>query len=339
MKVAQLINPKEIILNEIQEPRIVLPQEVKIAIKEVTICGSDMRYFTEEKLPYGLKHPLILGHEAAGVICKVGKDSTFKIGDRVAIEPAIYCDKCRYCLSGKKNFCENLKFMASKGYHGSLQEKLVWPEKSVYKLPDVFSYKLGALLEPLSVAYSAVEKLKMSIINEQAILIIGAGSIGLFTAKLLNMIDSTIHLILLDNNLEKEQMIKKLRIKNATFCSSINNPFLPKLAAVIDTVASPRLLELILPLIDHEGKLVVIGVQNIDFSLNLKQLVYSGLSIIGSYRYQDTYPKLIELLTKHPNEMIEIEKIVTSDFPFMKTNEAFQLAVKSKKDLKVGIRF
>lgn len=114
MKAAVLEKIKEIKIIEVDVPDI-SDNEVLIKIKSVGICASDLHYYLSGELNDNvLNGPLILGHEASGIISKVGKNiNNLKLGDRVAIEPGIPCQNCDYCKNGKYNLCDSLKFIFS----------------------------------------------------------------------------------------------------------------------------------------------------------------------------------------------------------------------------------
>ena len=139
----------------------------------VGICGSDVHYWTHGAIgDFVVKAPMILGHEAAGVVAKVGsnvqdlkvmhsicigfmKNLTLKVGDRVAIEPGVPCRMCSYCKSGVYNLCIDMKFCATPPIHGNLSRYYVHAAAFCYKLPPNMSLEEGALMEPLAVGVHA----------------------------------------------------------------------------------------------------------------------------------------------------------------------------------------
>lgn len=121
---------------------------------------------------------MVLGHESAGVITKVGSAvTTLKVGDRVAMEPGICCRRCEPCKSGKYNLCENMAFAATPPYDGTLAKYYVLPEDFCYKLPEHISLQEGALMEPLGVAVHIVKQAQIS--PGQSVVVFGAGPVGL----------------------------------------------------------------------------------------------------------------------------------------------------------------
>lgn len=121
---------------------------------------------------------MVLGHESAGVISKVGSAvTTLKVGDRVAMEPGISCRRCEPCKGGNYNLCVNMAFAATPPYDGTLARYYVLPEDFCYKLPEHISLQEGALMEPLSVAVHIVKQAQVS--PGQSVVVFGAGPVGL----------------------------------------------------------------------------------------------------------------------------------------------------------------
>lgn len=164
--------------------------EVRIAIRSTTICGSDVHYYTHFcNGSIQVQEPLCLGHEAAGEVVAVGSGASqanpdLKVGDIVALECGVPCGQCDYCSSGRYNICPALRFRSSGSkfphYQGTLQELVDHPARWVHRLPAELSFETGALLEPLAVAIHAARRAGKDIISpRRTCLIFGAGAIGL----------------------------------------------------------------------------------------------------------------------------------------------------------------
>jgi len=155
------------------------PGQVQMEMQEVGICGSDVHYWTHGRIgDFIVKAPMILGHEASGIVSKVGEGvTTLKKGDRVAIEPGVPCRMCCYCKTGRYNLCLDMKFCATPPYDGNLSRFYVHDADFCFKLPDHVSLEEGALLEPLSVGVHATNRAGVGL--GSTVLICGAGPIGL----------------------------------------------------------------------------------------------------------------------------------------------------------------
>jgi len=129
------------------------PDDVRIAIKTVGICGSDVHYYQYGKIAsFVVREPMVLGHEAAGEVIEVGANvKDLKPGDCVCMEPGIPDLKSKATLLGIYNLDPAVRFWATPPIHGCLRETVVHPAMFTYKLPDNVGYDEGALMEPLSV--------------------------------------------------------------------------------------------------------------------------------------------------------------------------------------------
>ncbi|EEF51458.1 alcohol dehydrogenase, putative [Ricinus communis] len=157
------------------------PHDVKVRIKALGICGSDVHHFkTMRCANFIVKKPMVIGHECAGVIEEVGSGvKSLAVGDRVALEPGISCRRCNLCKDGRYNLCPEMKLFGSPPTNGALANKVVHPANLCFKLPENVSMEEGAMCEPLSVGVHACRRAKIG--PETNILIIGAGPIGLIT--------------------------------------------------------------------------------------------------------------------------------------------------------------
>ncbi|XP_050744591.1 sorbitol dehydrogenase isoform X3 [Drosophila biarmipes] len=155
--------------------------EVLLAMDSVGICGSDVHYLAHGRIgDFVLTKPMVIGHESAGVVTKLGKKvTTLKVGDRVAIEPGVPCRYCAHCKEGKYNLCPGMVFCATPPYDGNLTRYYKHPADFCFKLPDHVTMEEGALLEPLSVGVHACKRAEVTLGSK--VLILGAGPIGLVT--------------------------------------------------------------------------------------------------------------------------------------------------------------
>jgi len=136
------------------------PDDVRIKMHTVGICGSDVHFYTHGKIGnFIVKEPMVLGHEASGTIIEVGKNvKSLKAGDRICMEPGVPNLRSRATMEGMYNLDPTVVFWATPPVHGCLRETVVHPAMFCFKLPDNVSYAEGALIEPLSVGVQAVKK-------------------------------------------------------------------------------------------------------------------------------------------------------------------------------------
>lgn len=178
MIAAFLNKPKEIEIRnvEIPEPK---AGEVRVKLKMIGVCGSDVSLFLGHRL---LDNPNIIGHEGLGYIDKLGEGVTDRaIGERVVIEPNIPCQKCKYCLSGRGYICVNKRVIGVNEV-GCFAEYIVLPKAFVWKVPNSISDADAVTIEPTAVAVHAL--LASSAKPGDTIAVIGLGAIGLLLTHL-----------------------------------------------------------------------------------------------------------------------------------------------------------
>jgi 2-desacetyl-2-hydroxyethyl bacteriochlorophyllide A dehydrogenase len=153
--------------------------EVRIKVERAGVCGSDLSIF-EGELP-GAQLPVILGHEVSGVVMEAGHNHEELLGQRVALIPTLSCGSCPFCENGENHLCSNLRFY---GLHldGAFAEEMVVKAHRVRALPPSMSYDEGALIEPTAVALHALNRAQIG--GDEALAILGAGSIGLLLLQL-----------------------------------------------------------------------------------------------------------------------------------------------------------
>ena len=157
------------------------PRDVRIAIRTVGVCGSDVHYYTHGAIgPFVVREPMILGHEAAGEVVEVGAAVTaLKPGDRVCMEPGIPDPASRATRLGQYNLDPAVRFWATPPVHGVLRPTVVHPADFTFKLPDHVSDAEGAMVEPLAVGVHAATKVGVK--PGDLAVVIGAGPIGMVT--------------------------------------------------------------------------------------------------------------------------------------------------------------
>jgi len=182
MKVSVLRGMGQVAVEErdIPEPA---ADEVLVEVRSVGVCGSDVHYFEHGRIgPYVVDSPLILGHEAGGVVAAVGGEvSSLRVGQRVSIEPGVPCRSCAQCLAGRYNLCPDVKFFATPPYDGAFSQYVAMPAAFVYPVPDSISDDAAGLLEPLSVGVWTCRRAQLA--PGKTVLVTGAGPIGLIAAQ------------------------------------------------------------------------------------------------------------------------------------------------------------
>ena len=173
-----MTKPGEIIFREVPVPE-VKDDQVLVKIMNIGICGSDIHVY-HGKHPF-TSYPVTQGHEVSGEVVKLGKDVTvFHEGQKVTIEPQVYCGECYPCRHGKYNLCEELKVMGFQTT-GTASEYFAVDASKVTPIPEEMSYEEGAMIEPLAVAVHGVKQ--VGDVKGMNIAVLGAGPIGNLVAQ------------------------------------------------------------------------------------------------------------------------------------------------------------
>ncbi|MGD0013298.1 MAG: alcohol dehydrogenase catalytic domain-containing protein [Bryobacteraceae bacterium] len=186
MRIAELHEPRRFRLVEgrIGEPG---PGEIQVRVHSIGICGSDLHYYAEGRIgDVACQYPVVLGHEPTGTVVRTGAGVTgWAPGDRAALEPALYCYHCEFCLSGRHNVCANIRFLSTPPDPGFFRECVNLPEHNLLPLPPELSMEEGTLFEPLAVALHSLELAALG--PGEYVAVFGAGPIGLLTIAALRL--------------------------------------------------------------------------------------------------------------------------------------------------------
>lgn len=177
MRALVYTGPKQIVLQDAPDP-IAAGGDVLIDVGAVGICGSDMHAYLghDERRPA----PLILGHEAAGVVRGGVHD-----GKRVVVNPLVTCGTCRDCLSGRENLCASREIISMPPRQGAFAEKIVVPARNIIEIPDGLEMTRAALAEPLATSWHGVtlaDRHAARPLAEARALVMGSGAVGLGAA-------------------------------------------------------------------------------------------------------------------------------------------------------------
>ena len=173
-----MVAPGEITFREAEIPAIG-ENDVLVKIRKIGVCGSDIHVY-HGKHPF-TKYPVTQGHEVSGSVVDFGKNVTgLKAGQKVTIEPQVFCGKCYPCTHGRYNLCENLKVMGFQTT-GTASEYFTADASKVTALPENMTYSEGAMIEPLAVTVHAVKR--AGDVSGKKIAVLGAGPIGNLLAQ------------------------------------------------------------------------------------------------------------------------------------------------------------
>lgn len=300
------------------------PREVVVQLKAVGVCGSDMHYYEHGRIgPYICTAPLILGHEAAGIIVAAGSEvAKHRIGERVAIEPGLPCGRCRECRTGRYNLCKDVRFFATPPVDGAFCNFVAMHEDFVFTLPDNVSDEVGALLEPFSVGLWACQKGSVS--AGSRVLVTGAGPIGLlacaaarsFGATQVAVADINPHRLAAAQRLGATRIIDVRRETPA----SVGLEFDVLIECSGNDTALCQAIEAIRP----AGTVVVVGMGPADkVRLPLARIQNREIWLTGTFRYANTYPLAVELAAAGK---VDLAAVITQRYPLDETTAALEVA-------------
>jgi len=183
---AELTSVREFRLtdDEIPDPA---PGDVQVRVAAVGMCGSDLHSYAEGAVgDTPCVYPMVLGHEPSGVLVKTGASVTgWTPGARVALEPALYCYHCEFCLAGHHNVCAKLRFMSNPGEPGFFRDYVNVPVGNLLAIPEGLSMEHATLIEPLAVALHSMHFVALK--PGETAAVFGAGPIGLLTVIALKL--------------------------------------------------------------------------------------------------------------------------------------------------------
>ncbi|KAK8010051.1 sorbitol dehydrogenase-like protein [Apiospora arundinis] len=313
------------------------PGQVLLHIKATGICGSDIHFWKAGRIgTLVIEGDCILGHEASGIVLKCGEAVTnLKVGDRVAVEPGVPCEKCFLCQEGRYNLCDDVQFAGVYPYHGTLQRYKVHPAKWLYKIPDNVSYAEAALLEPLSVVLHGVKTGGLSL--GRPALICGAGPIGLLALAAARA--SGAHPIVITDLEPKRLAFAKDYVPSCityqvdrNLSSEENAVAVRKLFGEDEYSAPQTVLEctgvessviLATFAVRRGGVVCVIGVgKSVMNNLPFMHISLAEIDLRFINRYRDTWPAGLACLG---GGILDVKKLVSHTFPLEKAMEAMNI--------------
>jgi L-iditol 2-dehydrogenase len=311
--------------------------EVAIAVKACGICGSDVHGMdgsTGRRRP-----PIIMGHEAAGIIADVGSGrSKWKIGDRVTFDSTIYCGKCEYCKRGEINLCDHRRVLgvSCEDYrqHGAFAERVVVPERVLYHVPPKVSFEQAALVEPFSIALHAVKRANPR--PGDSCVVIGAGMIGQALAQCLKQAGCA-QVIVVDVAVQRLNLASSLGATH-TIDSSKSNPLeiireLTETRGVdsaYEAVGISATVETAIRSVRKGGSVVLVGnvAPKIDFPL--QAAVTRELNIYGSCASRGEYEECLQLMQ---NGVFQTAPLISAEAPLSDGAEWFARLYKKEPGL------
>jgi D-xylulose reductase len=341
MKALVLEEKLRLSLREIEIPRDMGPADVRIRIARVGICGSDVHYFRHGRIgPFEVKQPMVLGHEASGIVTAVGSEvGDLKVGDRVCMEPGVPNMTSRASREGHYNLDPSVRFWATPPVHGCLTGAVVHPAAFTFKLPPQVSLAEGAMVEPFAVGMHAATK--AGIKPGAIVVVIGAGPIGIMTA-LAALAAGAGQVILSDLFPEKlaiaatYQGIAPVNIRTESLAARVAEATGGWGAdVVIEASGAAKALEGVFDLLAPAGTLVLVGMPPGPVPIDVVAAQIKEARIETIFRYANVYPRAVALLA---SGKVDLKPLISAEFPFDQSIAAFERAAEGRPaDVKLQI--
>ncbi len=342
MRALVLEKQESLALRDIDLPLEMGPRDVKIAVDTVGICGSDVHYYTHGRIgSFVVKEPMVLGHEAAGVVVDVGSEvKSLRKGDRVCMEPGVPDLASRASRLGLYNVDPSVTFWATPPIHGCLTAEVIHPEAFTYKLPGNVSFAEGALVEPFAIGMQAAAKARIT--PGDVAVVIGAGTIGIMVA-LAALAGGCARVIVSDLVQEKLDIVGRYsgvttvnagKEKLAARVSDLTGGWGADL--VFEASGSARAFDGMFDLVRPGGGVVLVGmpVDPVNFDVVAAQVKETRIETV--FRYANVHARAIELIA---SGKVDLKPLITGTFPFEQSVEAVERAASGRPgDVKLQIK-
>jgi len=336
MKALVLEEYKRLTYKEMPEPQLG-PDDVLVRVKASGICGSDVHGMdgsTGRRIP-----PLIMGHEAAGVIADVGSNVVqYKPGRRVTFDSTVYCGTCFFCRRGDLNLCDRRRVLgvscADYRQHGTFAEYVAVPQHIIYPLPDKITFEQSAMVEPCSVAFHAVTITPLSL-NDTAV-VVGAGIIGLLVVQTLKTSGAG-QIIAVDLEPERLALARQLGADEGL------NPNEDDAVAAIkkmtdnrgadvafDAVGLNASLKTALGSLRKGGVLTLIGNLKSEVELALQTVVTGEITLRGSCASRGDYPACLDMIARGA---VKVDPLISATAPLGDGARWFQRLYEKERGL------
>jgi L-iditol 2-dehydrogenase len=302
-------------------------REVIVKVKSCGICGTDQHIYHGHPGSAEVHPPIVLGHELAGEVVEVGAEvSTFQKGDRVSIDPNIYCGTCEYCRSNRAHLCNALEAVGVTR-DGGMGEYCVVPAANCYRIPDQMTFEEASLVEPLGCVLHGFKKIHLSSLSK--VLIIGGGFIGQLFLQLVK--HQNVQSITVSEPAEnKRELLYKMGADEVIHPANTSHL---EADVVIECVGRAESMELAVKSAAKGGQVLLFGVAAPETYISVSpfEIFSKELTIKGSFINPYTHEEAIALITKKVVDVgilishrFTIEELpeVMDDFPNLKVSKA-----------------
>jgi D-xylulose reductase len=333
MKALVLESARNLNVRDIEIPETLGPHDARIRIHTVGVCGSDVHYYQHGAIgPFVVREPMVLGHEAAGVVEEVGSAvTTLRPGDRVCMEPGIPDPNNRATRLGMYNLDPGVRFWATPPIHGCLRPTVIHPAAFTFRLPDNVSFGEGAMVEPLAVGMHAANKARLK--PGDFAVVLGAGPIGMVTA-MAALAGGCSRVLITDVQTPKLELaatlgpITPVNVGKEDLGAIVRRETDGWGADVVfDAVGLPQSFAQALDALCPGGCVVLIGMPGapLPFDVVAAQVKEARLETI--FRYAHVYPRALALMG---SRKIDVRPLITDRYAFADSIAAFDYGCRMK---------
>ncbi|RKT82237.1 NADPH2:quinone reductase [Saccharopolyspora antimicrobica] len=326
MRAAIIDQPGSIRVGEVPDPK---PGDGQLVIKvgACGICGTDLHIADGHFPP--TPYPIVPGHEFAGEVVELGTEvpGDWKVGDRVAVDPSLFCGYCTPCRSGHGNLCANWNATGDT-VDGAFAEYVVIPANTAYRMPDSMTWEQGALVEPVSCAVHGVRQIGVE--AGEKFLVVGAGTMGLLMQQLLQRGGAQVSVV--DRNAARLERATKLgAVAVSTDVAELDQRF----DAAVDCTGAAPAIEAAFDSLRRGGRLLVFGVAPAEARISLSPFrIYNDeIKIVGSMAVLHSYGAALELVA---SGAVDTDSLLTDTLPLEEFPAALDL-MRSGAGLKVQV--
>jgi L-iditol 2-dehydrogenase len=310
------------------------PREVLVEVRSVGVCGSDVHYYEQGRIGhFVVEAPLVLGHEASGVVVVVGSQvDQLSVGQRVAMEPGVPCLHCLQCRSGRYNLCPDVRFFATPPIDGAFASYVTIHADFAFPVPDTLSDDAAALIEPLSVGVWACRK--AGVTPGDRVLVTGAGPIGLLAMQVARAFGAE-DVTITDVNPYRLEVARRtgatraLDVREEPLSEAVDGADVLLECSGVAAVIADGIRAL-----SPAGRAVLVGMGGDEVPLPLTTVQAKELTVTGTFRYANTYPAAIALAA---SGRIDLDALVTGHFALAEAEAALRAGRTDERTIKAMV--
>lgn len=316
MQAVVLPTPGEITVVEVPDP-VPGTGEVVVEVARVGICGTDLHIVAGEFPP--TPYPIIPGHEFSGNVVAVGPgvDTGIAVGQRVAVDPSIYCGHCTYCRAGRGNLCENWNATGDT-VDGAFARLVKVPAVNCYRMPDSMTFAQGAFVEPVSCAIHGVRRLGVE--SGERILVIGAGPMGLIVSQLLGSAGAQVTVV----DRVASKLTRALELGAVATATSTSGLECLDFDAAVDVTGAVPAISDAFDALKRGGRLQIFGVASAEARVPLSPFrIYNDeITIVGTMAVLNSFGSALDTVARG---VVDADAILTHTYPLAGFAEAIDM--------------